>query len=58
MTSLKDLKMSVIDIEDALRDIHCDSVSPLPTRDAIRAAMCRLDFARERIRNFVYEAAE
>lgn len=56
--TLKGLKMSVIDIEDSLRLISCDSQSPLPDRDAIRSAMCRLGFAIERIRDHVYEVAE
>ena len=56
--NLKDLKMSVVDIDDALREISCDSTSPLPSREAIRSAMCRLGFARERIVAYVYEVAE
>lgn len=58
MTGLKDLKASVMDIDDALREINCDSQSALPTRDAIRSAMCRLRFAKERIVAYVYDKAE
>lgn len=58
MTTLKDLKMTVIDIEDVLRDLHCDSQSPLPSRETIRASLCRLEFARDRIKSYVYEVAE
>ena len=56
--SLKVIKDGVEQLYDVRRDIYADSISELPSREALRAALCKLDFVIASLRGYVYDNAE